>query len=216
MTLYRETQPTRCSAGLRNRRRVWNLISSLTKSLGLQRPEVSHADLETAQLRWCEVTGDLRHKTATGEYADFNQGCRIRDSKAAFIPEGLSKIGFSIIGDGDAGYLAGMMRVINERGSDVCLGYISKGNELFHEVTELGGFILAVGSRGIKALQVVSRIEIKSEWFGCPENTPKTERLAGIESIVALQVGYDVSVLRQLSPLPRLVLFMVLISIIGI
>lgn len=77
--------------------------------------------------------------------------------------------------------------------ADIRLGYLAEGNETSVEVTELKGFVLAMGSRGIRAIQVVGINGRASKWFGCPTESPVTERLAGCEAISAVKVGLVVS-----------------------
>jgi hypothetical protein len=138
------------------------------------------------------VAADVRQETVSDHYEGFNEGCRLFQKHCAFIPSGLARIAFSITAAGDVGYLTGM-RFIPNNGADIRLGYIAEGTELVLEVTAVKGFILAIGSRGIRALQVISGDGHASRWLGCPKNSPVTERLAGFESICALEVGVDVS-----------------------
>ena len=56
-----------------------------------------------------------------------------------------------------------------------------------------------MGPRGIRAIQVIGVSEHTSKWFGCPTESLVTERLAGCESISALEVGFDASPLVPLS-----------------
>ena len=75
----------------------------------------------------------------------------------------------------------------------MCLGYRAEGKELFLNVTAFRGFILAVGSRGIQALQVITAEGETSKWFGRSDESPRTQRLAHLGSIAALEAGFDVS-----------------------
>jgi hypothetical protein len=84
------------------------------------------------------------------------------------------------------------MRFTSKDGSHICLGYISGDKELSVDITTLKGFVLAMGSRGIQALQVVNGDGRVTRWFGCPRNSPVTERLVGSEAISALEIGLDV------------------------
>ena len=77
--------------------------------------------------------------------------------------------------------------------ADIRLGYLAEGNETFVEVTVVKGFVLVMGHRGIRAIQVIGVNEHTSKWFGCPTESPVTERLAGCEPISALEVGFNVS-----------------------
>lgn len=85
------------------------------------------------------------------------------------------------------------MRLITSDDADIRLGYLAEGNETFVRVTVVKGFVLAMGPWGIRAIQVIGVNQHPSKWFGCPTESPVTERLAGCESISALEVGFDVS-----------------------
>lgn len=193
--LYRLTSRVHSSPALNNRRRIWALISQLKKFLYLSLDDrfgPSRANLSTDSLIWNEVAGDVNPEPIPGYYSRFYEGCRLFQKQCASIPSDLSKMAFSIIASGDVKYVAGM-RLISSEGEDICLGYIADGSELFLEVTEVKGFVLAMGSPGIRALQVINGNGHVSRWFGCPKDAPVTERLAQFESIGALEVGLDVS-----------------------
>jgi hypothetical protein len=192
ITLYRVTNHTHSSPGLKNRRRIWVLIRALMNLLRLSLDdtlESSRIDLSADCLRWNEVAGDVK-PVYCGWW--FSEGCRLFQKQCASVPSDLSRIAFSITAVGNAEYITGI-RLITSNGADIRLGYTAKGNELFLEVTAVKGFILAMGSRGIRALQVISGNGRTSKWFGCPKGSPATERLASFESISALEVGTDVS-----------------------
>jgi hypothetical protein len=52
---------------------------------------------------------------------------------------------------------------------------------------------LAVGSRGIQALQIITGKGYASRWFGCLDESPRTQRLILSGSVAALEAGFDVS-----------------------
>ena len=77
------------------------------------------------------------------------------------------------------------------------MGYFAKDSELVLEITNLRGFVLAITSQGIQAIQVLDGDERPSRWFGSPKDAFMTERLAGFNSIRALEVGIDVNPLNS-------------------
>lgn len=195
MSLYRLTGHAHNSRGLQNRRRIWDLIRPLADLISLRLAEGSKSasvDQRFACLRWSKVAGDIKDEASDGYPIGFNEGCRLFDTHVAHIPRNLSKIGFSISSVVNVSYIAGI-RLITEKDPDICLGFVSGGKEVIHEVRTLRGFILAAGSRGIHALQVVNEDARPSEWIGCPNNSPITERLARFNFIAALEVSFDVS-----------------------
>lgn len=194
--LYRYTGHAYSPPGLKNRMRVWGLIQTLIGLLRLRLYKCSeHPPIlsNASGLKWSEVAGDIKHTTSSNYGEVFNEGCRLFQKHYASIPGNLPKIAFSIVIT-DVTYVAGM-RLITSDNADIRLGYLAEGNELFFEVTAIKGFVLAVGSRGIRAIQVISVNRHTSKWFGCPTDSPVTERLAGCKSISALGIGFDVSLL---------------------
>jgi hypothetical protein len=193
--LYRRTSDAHSPPGLQNRKRIWNLIQSLTDILSLRwnnSSELSCWGLDRAGLGWREVTGDLRPEKSTKYYYGFNEGCRLFNKQCTSIPDLLSQIAFSIVRLGDADYITGI-RLIPSKGADMCVGYRADGKELFLNITILRGFVLAVGSGGIQALQVITGEGYASQWFGSPNTSPRTQRLAVPKSVAALEAGFDVS-----------------------
>lgn len=194
-TLYRVTSHACKLPGLKNRRRVWGLIRALVNLLRLRLNntlENPRINLGADGLKWSEVAGDIKEETGSGRSRGFDEGCRLFQKQSATIPSDLSRIALSTTAAGNVAYIVGM-RLITSDGADVRLGYMAENNELFFEVTAVKGFVLAMGPRGLRALQVIGGDGRVSKWLGCPEESPVTERLAGFESIGALEVGVDVS-----------------------
>ncbi len=153
---------------------------------------MTNLDENFARLSWSKLAGDVKDEVAYEYPRNFNEGCRIFGTHVAPIPKRLSKIGFSISSLANVIYIAGV-RLITPKEADICLGFVSEGKEVIKEITALRGFILAVGSKGIHALQVVSQDASLSEWIGCPENSPITKRLAHFDFVAGLEVNFDVS-----------------------
>lgn len=196
MSLYRLTNYTHSSPGLQNRRRIWDLIRPLPDLTSLRLAEGSKTACvhqQAACLRWCKVAGDIKGEAPDGHPIGFNEGCRRFGTHVSHMPKDLSRISFSISSVGDITYVAGI-RLITKKDPDICLGFISDGKEIYHEVTALGGFVLAAGSRGIHALQVIDKHAGPSKWVGCLKNSPITERLAHFDYIAALEVSFDVNI----------------------
>lgn len=194
LTLYRLTSPDRCSPGLKNRKRIWDLITPLTETIRLRLAETQiSGSQDFTSLRWTKVEGALHAETDIRRNGGFLQaGCRLFGTHIGKIPENLWKIGFSTSNVGTVTYISGL-RLIAYKSPGICLGYTSETNEVTLEVTALRGFVLAFDKHGLHALQIVRGDRSLSEWIGCPGNTPVTKRLAGFEGIDYLEVGFDVS-----------------------
>ena len=126
-------------------------------------------------------------------------GCKRFRTKRIRIST-LRKVTVSTVLVGNATYITGVCFTSIE-GLEVGLGYTAGGDESslsitehFMNTTSLTGFILAVGSRGIQALRLITCGRRLSQWLGCPDGLCQTRRLATFKSPVALKAGLDVSV----------------------
>ena len=201
-SLYGSTSRATSVPGLQNRWRIWSLIQLLREPLRLRMGDnlrVLSANMNSINLRWISIAGDVRQELGTGYYARFNEGCRVLYEQYTLVPDNLSKLAFSIIEASDGTYVVGL-RLIYDPVMDICLGYIAEGKEIFVDVKVLRGLVVAIGPRGIRALQVINGEKTRSRWLGCPRNSPITERLRGSGSTAALKVGFDVSLLNPPFP----------------
>ncbi|KAH9887405.1 F-box domain-containing protein [Xylariomycetidae sp. FL2044] len=187
--LYHRTNQVHQTGGMRNRKRVWELIRQVQRSLGLRRakPSAFTCGLSQDSLQWWEVTGDLRPKLRPRPYSDFAEGCRRFHEQYASVPSRLGRIGFSTVHLGDTEYIAGM-RLVPVEGEVVDLGYMG-GKELVSEITGLKGFNLAVGSRGVQGVQCILGDGQTSAWFGSSLDVPRTRRLAESGQLLAIKAG---------------------------
>ena len=198
-SVYNYTNKMNSPPGLRNRERIWRLILSLKDILSLhweeaESPKLIDRSNQGGDLIWRDVCGDRFHVRATDQVSGFHRlhnGGRLLRKQCAFIPDQLSRIGVTVIRDGDVECIAGITLRTRE-GEDVCFGYRAKGKERFVDVPAFRGFAVAIGFTAIHALQVIFDREHSSQWFGCPDRWPKTHRLIAIESIAALEVVFDV------------------------
>jgi hypothetical protein len=194
-SLYFKIENTSCPR-LRNRRRIWLLIQPLSELI-CQQWNGSHALLPLKKtkkkLRWKAVHGALQQPLKKGQERSefrFDQGCLRFYSQRTSIPTLLCRIVVSTVLIGSATYITGI-RLISSNGLEVCLGY-TKGKESSLGITGILGFIVAVGSRGIHALQLITPTGQQSQWFGDPNGVPKTRRLVTHMPITALKAGFDV------------------------
>jgi hypothetical protein len=146
-------------------------------------------DKDESKLRWKEVHGFQERKDNRGHrhgILQFMDCC----FQVTSLPAHLRRIIIYIISIGSATYITGLQFISNE-GAEVCLGYASrKGSSL--EIIALQGFIVAVGSRGIHAIQFVTPTKQLSQWFGDPEGVPQIRRLVLDKPITAIKAGFDV------------------------
>ncbi|PGG95062.1 hypothetical protein AJ80_10029 [Polytolypa hystricis UAMH7299] len=187
--LYQLTRGASSPPGLKNRRRIWELIQASAPSLRSHLSETLESPpskLGVYDLEWREAAGDIQPELVLNNRSRFNSGCILFHKQSAVIPSGLSRIAFSVIANSVTG-----MRLISNNQMDICLGYINNGDELFLEVTAVCGLVLAIGSHGVQAIQVIDNNGQTSGWFGSPRDAPVTERLAAFGAITSLGVGVD-------------------------
>ena len=192
--LYHCTNDSHITPALANRKRVWKLVQPLQEVLSLHSIKSFGSALpqsNLANLRWKEVAADVR-KEIRPLYNSFHEGCFKFHKQRTIVPALLSKIAFSIIGLGGTRYISGM-RLISSKEVDVVLGYQADGKEHFLDVIVLRGFNLAIGARGIHAIQVITDETCVPQWFGCPDECPRTRYLAASRPIAFLEAGFDVS-----------------------
>lgn len=195
ITLYQRTKYAHGPPGFKNRRRIWCLIRTLIVLINLRLDDCSgflHTPSSADSLKWNKVAGDVKQTIGSRHGEVFREGCRLFQVQNASIPGDLSKIAFSFLAVGDVIYITGI-RLITRDDSQIRLGYLAEDNEASNEVTAVKGFILAVGPRGIRAVQVIGVNGYASKWVGSAAESPVTERLAGCELISNLAVGFDLS-----------------------
>lgn len=139
-----------------------------------------------------EVAGDLNLKRSRGSYDKFREGCRLLHRQNVSIPQLLSQIAFSTVHIGNTKYISGM-RLISSAGAVIESGYWSGKKVYSANITSLKGLHVAVGSRGIQAIQVIGDKQHTSQWLGSPKECPKTLYLAVSKPIKTMKAGYDVS-----------------------
>ena len=116
-------------------------------------------------------------------------------SQNTSIPALLCRIVVSTVSIGTVTYITGLCFIskapVSNQESKICLGYTSR-RELSLETTGLQGFIIAVGTRGIHAVQCVAPTGQLSQWFGNPNGMPITRRLVSYKPLTALKADFDV------------------------
>ena len=184
------------SPRLRNRRRIWGLIQSLSELLCVQwkgDQGLLPLDRDQKELEWKEVHGLIEQPKRPQNLSLFwvPGVCNRLYSQYTSIPSVLCRIVVSTVSIGTATYITGLCFISNQE-TEISLGYKSK-RESSLETTGLQGFIIAVGLRGIHAVQFVTPTGQLSEWFGDPKGMPITRRLVSYKPITALKGGFDVS-----------------------
>ncbi|EPE28689.1 Mannose-binding lectin [Glarea lozoyensis ATCC 20868] len=189
--LYHRTNRAQRSEKLQNRRRIWKLVEQIRESLDFERtnlPLTFCSDPNLANMRWLEVTGDIRPEREE-PYTGFFEGCRLLYEQQTSIHPSLSEIEFSFVPLGSVSYVAGI-RLLSSSCEAIQLGYRAHRSERVN-IKSLIGFNLVVGSRGIQAVQCIVNNSEVSKWFGCLSDAPTTRRLTLSAPITAVKAGFD-------------------------
>ena len=192
--LYRRTNDAHIGPGLQNRKRIWTLILKLLDILSLRwnaLPESSSACLIDFEISpWSHAGGDLREEPANIFYR-LEEGCRLLHKQRVSVPDNLAQFSASSVRVGDLEYIAGI-KLSTATGETIQLGYQAV-NERSLALSDIRGFNLAIGLRGIQALQCITGGASTPRWLGCLDDSPKTKRLALSDRVAALEAGFDVS-----------------------
>ncbi|KAI0451515.1 hypothetical protein F5B21DRAFT_516677 [Xylaria acuta] len=177
--LYLQTDATRIGPVLRNRRRIWKRLDAVIDTLALRWRHridipISHPlNLNSSQL--VEVAGMREIPMRREMYREdtrisLDNGCYLLYKHSVTIPENLSRLSIAYIHILGVGYISGIKFT-----------------------TTTGNVVqLAVGTRGVQALKCLTGSDTTSGWLGCPDNSPKTRRLAVFDSLLdLLEVGFD-------------------------
>ncbi|KAF6817714.1 F-box domain-containing protein, partial [Colletotrichum plurivorum] len=192
--LYRRTNHGSMCPGLQNRTRVWSLAQKMLEIVEFSWAEVGvTASPKPEPHRWTHVSGNLWEPPTDGSYPLFWGGCRLFRKHHVPIPDDLLRLSVSSVRVGDAEYLAGL-KLITVAGESHQVGYWSAtAIERSSQVSEIRGFKLAVGFRGIQGLQCTVRGSNTDDhpWLGSTERSPKTLRLDVDKRVTELEVGFD-------------------------
>lgn len=200
--LYRRTNDAHIGPGLRNRQRIWGVLQGVLDILALAWNELPPALPALWSLDPALCATDHRVEAAGDLWSDgesdgrkFHNGCRRFRTQSIAVPETLARLSVYTLAFGDGEYIVGMS-LTAAAGDTIRLGYRSP-TEHSAELSQIWGFRLAIGSRGLQALQCITGpTDSETAWLGSPVDIPRTERLVAIERVLGLELGFDVSALQ--------------------
>ncbi|KAI0969761.1 hypothetical protein F4678DRAFT_438108 [Xylaria arbuscula] len=191
--IYRRTRTAHIGPALRNRQRIWSILRTVVDIIGLQwyASNLPTSDsLEPKSSYLAQVIGNLWQTSGSAIHM-INSGCRLSHRYYVTIPNNLLRFSISYIQICGVGYVSGIKFTTTTTGSIVQLGYWTTTEYSIH-LTEIWGFILAVGSRGIQAVKCLTASDATSCWLGYPDGALKTTRLAVFDTpLDSLVVGFD-------------------------
>lgn len=198
--LYRRTSNLSSYPALQNRKRIWPLairildILSLDDSQQLEKHDLaadSHTNLhDTENFKSIEVAGLIFSDPIPSR---LRQGCRVMHRQQLSLPKPvkLDCIAFSFVYLGNTTYISGLRFESSNFSKQI--GYRSPIEHSLTLVSHLRGWRIAVGARGIQAIQcVLTDTEAESPWFGSFQDACITDRLADC-AIQTVDFGLDVS-----------------------
>ncbi|KAH9906634.1 hypothetical protein F4778DRAFT_722782 [Xylariomycetidae sp. FL2044] len=203
-SLYRLTNNARTesSDSINNRKRVWALSQRIIDVLSLTLVPLSTTRLETdiceAGSECVEAGGRIQEMQPDKPQVHFYEACRIFHKQRVQLESlgRLSRVGLSFLRLGDASFLAGL-RLLPVSGDSVQLGYLAPFED-FVDIQILRGFNLAIGSRGIHAIQFhTDRGTLP--WHGDLHASPRTLRLGGKAPIKFLEFSFDACKITRIS-----------------
>ena len=190
LQLYRDTRSAEYSPGLENRKRIWKLLIFLRDLIRI--PLSSEDALVTpvpSQHKWTTIELDDQRSWAWPD----TQVCTKIGSQETAVPDQLVEIQVSVLQFGDHTYITGL-RLITDFLQRISLGYFDEAKSVSFKLTAIRGFILAMGPHGVRAIKVVNDNLQASRWAGDAKNVPHSRRLFATQSLRALRVEFDVSV----------------------
>ncbi|PNY29109.1 Uncharacterized protein TCAP_00984 [Tolypocladium capitatum] len=191
-SLYHVTKPSRLSPALQNRARVWNLAMGIHPMLDLRRETSSTVFSpmpKSENVVWSDAAAAIAKPSRLTTCDWFEEGCLALHKEGTGIPDRLFQLTVSFVYVGNVQYISGL-RVIASSGKHAQLGYESGTFEHIRALSDFQGFNLAVGPRGLRAIQVYRGHE-QSRWYGTPDDCPKTIRLAAVGPVAGLEAAFD-------------------------
>ncbi|KND89435.1 hypothetical protein TOPH_05811, partial [Tolypocladium ophioglossoides CBS 100239] len=204
-SLYYVTKPSRLGPALRNRARVWNLAMGILRMLGLRRETSSTVFapmLKSENFLSSNAAAAIAKPSRSLSSTWFGEGCLALHKEDTGIPDRLFQLTVFLTYVGNVQYVSGL-RLIAGSGKYAQLGYESGTFEHIRALPDFQGFNLAVGPRGLQALQVCKGHEQPSRWYGTPDNGPKTIQLAAAGPVAGLEAAFDECKLVSLAVLEQ-------------
>lgn len=192
---------------IRNRRRIWKLLLLIDEL---------HSRLISAELQGTisqsffepDAPEDKRSwKVASGILHEpdnrfpFSNGCRSLFTRTIDITFKVTGVFLTFARFNGRQYISGI-RFQQNNGINSSLGYVvlneeveidADGSLLRKDGCDISGFYLAIDSRGVRALSLITNRGRVSRWFGEHDGIPKTRLLLDHGGIFSLKAGFDVS-----------------------
>ena len=204
--IHRATSASRVFSGkipaLMIRYRIWPLVEELIRTAQTEfKADESKPDSQSSKhTDWRRVGGheDL-HNGGTDWTPMRKPGCRSFAEIILVIPKHLRGIGITVVKLRYVYYISGI-RFIAHDGQVKAAGYVSGSSEVYLPIASFCGFVVAMGSCGLKAVKLVDQEGSYTNWIGDPRRCPKSMRLVSHTTVKQVKITTDVSTQFQITP----------------
>lgn len=203
MNIYNRARDLQSHPAMQNRQRIWNLACQLRDwtILRLESP-ICHGLLCKSFFNPDGVNDERKWHTAEARISPaisiFSAGCRSLNDVTVTISGQTSEAWASLITLGEKRYVSGL-RISQTGGKSFQLGYRHPKHEvaltwdaLLEASDPFVGFHVAIDTRGIRGLRMISAQGASSCWVGDHEGVPK-KFITCNGQVEALKGGFDVS-----------------------
>jgi hypothetical protein len=218
-SLYHSTKPSQLSAGLQNRIRIWNIIPHILACTRVTKDNFQGIFLDesyASRLYKEDYSRTVRALINSNwrQGPEFYEGCRLCRRDEILLHGPVSKIVVYFVIVGITKFVCGFETSLVDK-DDTEVNRMAGYRSHLHETLTIGGsgvlygVVVAVGSRGIHALQFLSEgIPVEaSRWAGNPQDFAVTHRLVKDgEKIHKLTADLDVSISSPWPPFLRITL----------
>ncbi|CAH0046301.1 unnamed protein product [Clonostachys solani] len=215
-SLFVKTNYSRLSFGLENLERIMGTIDDLVEILHLEQMPIAEPPRSMKSpenYTWEEISGHLMPTREEAEIAnnnqavvsdtiDFGSGCRPIYTASIDYPSNRSHIAFYFVSVGGAAFapppmfLCGLEIFTSDPNEgQFLLGYRSplRRTHTLGPKTDVTGFTVAVGSRGISGIKVQTTEGLESPWYQGDDGdeNPESMRAVGLSPICGIKASFD-------------------------
>ena len=194
--VYRETRNSLRPPPVKNYERVWGLtrmLAPLIEPEGLIATFTDNVSLMPSE-KWIRLASTASNKRSTPyKSPDPTRVCSVNSTELS-LEEPTSnyvKVGIAVADAGEWDYITGI-KFIDDRGNEKVAGYGFKIREVRYNLQGFLGFRVAMGSGGVRALQVIDQQGDK-QWAGRIEGMPQSDKLVVDRPVASIMVEMDVS-----------------------
>ncbi|WPB00926.1 uncharacterized protein RHO25_005546 [Cercospora beticola] len=170
-----------------NRARIWSIVRTIVPLIDTRiTPPTSNPPLGISSSIETQQCVGLLPTSPTAS----SRGCYTTTYRRMAWPKEVVRLAVSLADTGGDKYISGF-QLTTKDGSSICTGYMFPEQLSCTIDSEVTGFLVAIGSRGLHAIRILLKSGWKSPWLGDPTDVPITHRLASIDPLLQLRIGFD-------------------------